>query len=165
MANPVPFLYGDGVLRAHLARANPQIAELRAAPEVLVVFQPAEACVSPAHYPAKAEHGRVVPTWNYATVQARGRARLDDSPEFLGAQIDALTTAQENGRPDPWAVSDAPARFVQAQMRGIVGLEITVTELKGKLKLSQNKAAADRAGVRTGLMAEGVPLARLMPDD
>lgn len=165
MANPVPFLYADGVLRAHLARANPQIAEITAAPEVLVVFQPGEAYVTPSFYASKAEHGRVVPTWNYAMVQARGRARLEDSTAFLTDQIDALTAAQEAHRPDPWATTDAPAPFIAAQMRGILGLEITVTDLRGKLKLSQNRAAADRAGVRAGLMAEGDPLARLMPDD
>lgn len=165
MANPVPFLYADGVLRAHLARANPQIAEITAAPEVLVVFQPGDAYVTPSFYASKAEHGRVVPTWNYAMVQVRGLARLDGSDDFLRQQIDALTSGQESRRPDPWAVSDAPEAFVAAQMRGITGLEIRVSEMRGKLKLSQNRSAADRAGVRTGLMAEGDPLARLMPDD
>lgn len=166
MANLVPFsLTPDRRhLHAHLARANPQLAELAAAPQVLVVFQPAQAYISPSHYPSKAEHGRVVPTWNYAMVQVRGQARLDDSPEFLAAQIDTLTTAQETPRPAPWAVTDAPDPFIAAQMRGIVGLVIDINEMRGKLKLSQNRSAADRAGVRSGLMAEGQPLARLMPD-
>ena len=168
MAGPLPFELvtegGQRYLRAHLARANPQLAELAAAPQVLVTFQAEDAYVSPGFYPSKAEHGRVVPTWNYAMVQVRGTARLDDSPDFLSAQIARLTAGQEAGRPAPWAVDDAPAPFIAAQMRGIVGLEITVERMEGKLKLSQNRSAEDRAGVRAGLMAEGQPLARLMPD-
>ncbi|MGD9918995.1 MAG: FMN-binding negative transcriptional regulator [Paenirhodobacter sp.] len=168
MANPLPFtqgLEGDRhLLRAHLARANPQIAEIAAAPEVLVVFQLGEAYVSPSWYPTKAETGKVVPTWNYAMVQARGTARLIEGTDFLRPQIEALTEAQEHGRPAPWAVSDAPERFIAAQMRGITGLEIEVGALTGKLKLSQNRTEADRAGVRNGMIDEGVPLARLMPD-
>lgn len=168
MAGPLPFFLveeGDRrVLRAHLARANPQLAELAAAPQVLVTFQAGDAYVSPDFYPSKAAHGRVVPTWNYAMVQVRGSARLDDGAEFLSAQIARLTEAQEAGRAQPWAVDDAPAPFIAAQMRGIVGLEITVERIEGKLKLSQNRSAEDRAGVHAGLMAEGQPLARLMPD-
>ncbi|MFB2532356.1 FMN-binding negative transcriptional regulator [Paracoccus sp. p4-l81] len=164
MAGPLPFQLTDGVLRAHLARANPQIAQIAAQPDVLVVFQAGDAYVHPGWYPSKADHGRVVPTWNYAMVQVRGRARLDDSADFLMPQITALTEAQEQGRPDPWAVSDAPSPFIAAQMRGIIGLEIGITQMQGKLKLSQNRSPADRAGVRAGLMAEGDPLARLMPD-
>ena len=168
MAGPVPFqLHTDGgsqVLRAHLARANPQGAEIAAAPEVLVVFQPAEGYVHPGWYPSKAEHHRVVPTWNYAMVQARGRARLVEDPEFLRAQVTRLTEAQEAHRADPWSVSDAPEAFIAAQMRGIVGLEIVLSNLEGKLKLSQNRTGADLAGVKAGMIAEGLPLARLMPD-
>lgn len=168
MAGPLPFELvhegGQDLLRAHLARANPQLAELAAAPQVLVSFSAGEAYVSPGFYPSKAEHGRVVPTWNYAMVQVRGLARLDDSPAFLAGQIERLTAAQEAARPAPWAVSDAPAPFIAAQMRGIVGLEIAIERMEGKLKLSQNRSATDRAGVREGWIAEGEPLARLMPD-
>jgi transcriptional regulator len=168
MANPLPFtlVHQDDrrLLRAHLARANPQLAELAAAPQVLVVFQPGDAYVSPGLYPSKAETHKVVPTWNYAMVQVRGPARLDDSAAFLRPQIEALTTQQEAARAEPWAVSDAPEPFIAAQMRGIMGLEIEVQQIEGKLKLSQNRTAADRAGVRTGMIAEGEPLARLMPD-
>ncbi|MDD8023953.1 MAG: FMN-binding negative transcriptional regulator [Paracoccaceae bacterium] len=168
MANPLPFtlVHQDDrrLLRAHLARANPQLAELAAAPQVLVVFQPGDAYVSPGLYPSKAETHKVVPTWNYAIVQVRGPARLDDSAAFLRPQIEALTTQQEAARAEPWAVSDAPEPFIAAQMRGIMGLEIEVQQIEGKLKLSQNRTAADRAGVRTGMIAEGEPLARLMPD-
>ncbi len=165
-ANLIPFDMGDdGLLRAHLARANPQVDALRASPEVLVVFQPGDAYVHPGWYPAKADHGRVVPTWNYAMVQARGRARVVEDAVWLHDQITALTAAQEAGRADPWTVGDAPPAFIAAQMRGILGIEITLTSLRGKAKLSQNRAQADRAGVRRGLIAEGEPLARLMPDD
>ncbi|SOC18735.1 FMN-binding negative transcriptional regulator [Rhodobacter maris] len=168
MAGPVPFelveTAGGRVLRAHLAKANPQLAEIAAAPQVLIVFQPAEAYVHPGWYPTKAEHHRVVPTWNYAMVQVRGVARLTQDESFLRAQIDALTRAQEANRPEPWAVSDAPADFIAAQLRGITGLEIEVQSMEGKLKLSQNRAKPDRAGVRAGMIAEGEPLARLMPD-
>ncbi|SOB91839.1 PaiB family negative transcriptional regulator [Rhodobacter sp. JA431] len=168
MAGPVPFQLVETetgqVLRAHLAKANPQLAELAAAPQVLVVFQPGEAYVSPSWYPTKAEHHRVVPTWNYAMVQVRGTARLITDDAFLRDQIAALTTHQEAERTEPWAVSDAPPEFITAQLRGITGLEIAITAMEGKLKLSQNRTAADRAGVRAGLMAEGDPLARLMPD-
>ena len=168
MANPVPFelvrTEAELVLRAHLARANPQLADLAAAPQVLVVFQPGDAYVSPDWYASKPEHGRVVPTWNYVMVQLRGTARLIEDEAFLRAQIGALTERQEAGRANPWAVEDAPERFIAAQLRGIVGLEIAVETMQGKLKLSQNRSAADRAGVRAGLIAEGEPLARLMPD-
>jgi len=168
MANLVPFLLAQEeerfVLRAHLARANPQLAEIAAAPEVLVVFQAGDGYVSPGWYASKAEHGRVVPTWNYAMVQLRGTARLIEDEGFLRAQIAALTERQEAARPAPWAVDDAPAPFIAAQLRGIVGLEIAVSAMQGKLKLSQNRSAEDREGVRAGMMAEGVPLARLMPD-
>ena len=168
MANPIPFLIeeraGGHVLRAHLARANPQLAELAAAPQVLVVFQAGNSYVTPSWYPSKAEAGKVVPTWNYAMVQVRGQARLDASSEFLRDQLGALTDHQEGARAEPWAVSDAPESFVAAQMRGIVGLEILVETMEGKLKLSQNRPVQDRAGVRAGMMAEGDPLARLMPD-
>lgn len=168
MANPIPFTLAGPpearVLQAHLARANPQLAELAVAPEVLVVFQPGEAYVSPSWYPSKAEHGRVVPTWNYAMVQLRGQARLQPDAAFLRAQIAALTRQMESHRPAPWAVEDAPEDFLSAQMRGIVGIEIDIQTIEGKLKLSQNRGQPDREGVRAGMMAEGVPLARLMPD-
>lgn len=168
MANPIPFTLAGPpearVLQAHLARANPQLAELAAAPEVLVVFQPGEAYVTPSWYPSKAEHGRVVPTWNFAMVQVRGRARLCPEAPFLRAQIAALTAQMEGPRATPWAVEDAPEDFITAQMRAITGLEIDIQSLEGKLKLSQNRSQADRVGVRTGMMTEGVPLARLMPD-
>lgn len=171
MANPVPMLAveegGRLLLRAHLARANPQTREIAAGAPLLAIFRGVEGYVSPSWYATKAETHKVVPTWNYVVVQARGTARLDESPGWLHAQIGALTAAQEAGRPQPWAVGDAPEDFIAMQMRAIVGVEVEVTELTGKFKLSQNRPEADRAGVRAGLAATGRPedaaLAALIP--
>lgn len=163
MANPVPFLFVEGAPRrlvAHLAKANPQLAEIGEGADVLVVFQGDDAYVSPNWYETKRETHKVVPTWNYLVVQARGRARLRPEPEWLRAQIDALTTQQEQGRSNPWAVSDAPADFIAGQMKGIVGVEIELVEIVGKAKMSQNRNDADRAGVREGLAQESDARAR-----
>lgn len=167
MANPIPFvLYpGEGplgTLRAHLSRANPQWQMLAEAPEALVVFQGAEHYVTPSWYRQKAVDGKVVPTWNYALVQARGRAQVVDDPAWLLANVAALTDQQEGRRPQPWAVSDAPEAFIAAQLRGIVGIEIEIAALEGKFKASQNRAEADRAGVAAGLAAEPSPHAGAM---
>lgn len=158
--NPVPFAFypeeGElGTLRAHLARANPQWRDLVQGAEATVVFQGSDAYVTPSWYATKAETGRVVPTWNYALVEARGPARAIHDAGWLRRQIDDLTAEQEGGRPAPWAVSDAPAAFVDSQLRGIVGVEITLTGLTGKWKASQNRTEADRQGVVQGLTAEG----------
>ena len=144
-----------GVLRAHLARANPQVAALREGGPALVVVSGLDAYVSPGWYPSKAGTGKVVPTWNYELVQIRGAARLVDDPAWIAAQIGALTERHERGFARPWRVTDAPADFIAAQMRAIVGLEILVDRVEGKFKLSQNRGAADRAGVRAGLSAAG----------
>ncbi|USI73059.1 FMN-binding negative transcriptional regulator [Sphingomonas morindae] len=158
-ANLIPFtLHGEGaaaVLRAHLARANDQLADLRQSAPVLVIFQGPQAYVSPGWYPTKAEHGKVVPTWNYIMVQVRGTPRVIDCPVWLRAQIDQLTDAQEGGRARPWRLEDAPDGFVAAQMGGIVGLEIPVSHIEGKWKLSQNQPERNRIGVEQGLRADG----------
>jgi transcriptional regulator len=155
-ANLVPFVIDDEgrVLRAHVARANPLISILAEPREVLVVFQGPQAYVSPTHYPSKKAHGRVVPTWNYTMVQAEGVARLRDEDDWKFRQIQDLTDQQERSRADVWAVADAPEAFVAAQLRAIVGLEIEVSALRGKFKLSQNRDNADRKGVIAGLAAE-----------
>lgn len=158
-ANPIPFLvsvnYGVTQLRAHLARANQQWKHIRDGASVLVVFQGADTYVTPSWYRSKAEHGKVVPTWNYAMVQARGTVTVEQDPDWLGAQVRELTDRHEADRAIPWKVEDAPEKFVTAQMRGIVGLDIAVTELTGKWKVSQNRPEADRKGVEAGLAETG----------
>lgn len=159
VANPVPFLLDTEGARprmlAHVARANPQWKSIRDGAHVLVVFQGVDSYISPSWYASKRDHGKVVPTWNYAMVQVRGVATVHDDPAWLRQQVGRLTDLHETGRPDPWAVSDAPERFVDVQMRGIVGLDISITEMTGKWKASQNRSAADRAGVVDGLTADG----------
>jgi transcriptional regulator len=159
VANPIPFiLYPDegpfGTLRCHLSRANPQWQALQQAPEALVVFQGTEHYITPSWYPQKAVDGKVVPTWNYAIVQARGTARVIEDTAWLHANVSALTDQHEGGRQKPWAVSDAPDAFIASQIKGIVGIEITISALAGKFKASQNRAPADRTGVAEGLLGE-----------
>lgn len=165
LADPVPFLLDPaagplGTLRAHLARANPQLAVLRSAPEVLVVFQGADSYVTPSWYETKRRSGKVVPTWNYAMVQARGPVRLIEDRRWLLDQVGALTREHERHRPIPWAVTDAPPAFVDSQLAGIVGIEIEIRVLEGKWKVSQNRPPEDRRGVAAGLEAEGSQAAR-----
>jgi len=164
-ANGVPFFLdadaagGPGVLRAHVARANPVWKEARSDRDSLVVFQGPQGYVSPAWYPSKAEHGKAVPTWNYVIVQARGPVRFIDDREWLRAFVTRLTerhererTATEGGRGVPaWAVTDAPPDYVDTMLRAIVGVEIPLTSLAGKWKVSQNRSRADRDGVADAL--------------
>lgn len=155
-ADLVPFLIReDGFLIAHIARANPQAKYLAAVSECLVVFQGPQAYITPAWYAAKQETGRVVPTWNYAVVQAYGKPRVIDDTEWIRAQVEALTNSQESPRSEPWEVSDAPDDYVQSQLRGIVGIEIEVTRLEGKWKVSQNRSVEDRITVRDGVQQAG----------
>lgn len=159
-ANPVPFLIDAdgsplGTLRAHVARANPQWHELAAVAECLVVFQGPQTYISPSLYPTKHEHGKVVPTWNYITVHAWGRPQVIDDVSWLRRQVDDLTSHKERSRPAPWSVSDAPEPYVAAQLKGIVGIEIPITRIEGKWKVSQNRPAIDQAGVVAGLRGAG----------
>ena len=160
-ANSIPFFLdadpagGPGILRAHVARANPLWHEARPEVEALVVFQGAQAYVSPNWYPSKAAHGKVVPTWNYVMVQARGTLRAVDDAAWVHALVARLTTHHEATQAKPWAVTDAPADYVDTMTRAIVGIEITLSALIGKWKVSQNRSAADRAGVAAGLAAAG----------
>ena len=160
LANPLPFLLDteaapSGVLRAHLARANPQGRALAEGGEALVVFQGVDSYVTPGWYASKQETGRVVPTWNYAIVQARGTPVLIEDRDRLRGLVEALTTRHEAERPEPWAVGDAPPEFVAGQLKGIVGVEIPIARIEGKWKVSQNRPPADRAGVAQGLEAAG----------
>ena len=159
-ANAVPFLVDAaasrlGTLKTHVARANPQWRDLRDNPEALVVFQGPDHYVSPSWYATKRETHKVVPTWNYVMVQARGAAKVFEDDAWLSRQIEALTGSQEASSKDPWAISDAPAEFIAAQRRAIVGIEIEIADIRGKWKTSQNRSAADRSGVVAGLEALG----------
>jgi transcriptional regulator len=140
-------------MTAHVARANPLWREADGQP-VLLVFQGPQAYVSPSWYASKAEHGKVVPTWNYTLVQAHGRLHAIDDPAWVRAFVTRLTEAHESGRPLPWHVTDAPDDFIAATQRAIVGIEIEVTRVEGKFKLSQNRSAEDRTGVVLGLEAD-----------
>ena len=160
LANLVPFTLVDGgekgTLLAHVAKANDQVDALRSGAETLVVFQGPDAYITPSWYVSKREHGRVVPTWNYAVVQARGTPRIIDDPDWLRAQIQSLTATQEHKRPAPWNVNDAPEPFISAQIKAIIGVEIPISTIEGKWKVSQNRSAADREGVEQGLREEGI---------
>jgi len=159
-ANHIPFLIEadgspHGKLRAHLARANPQLAELAAVEECLVAFQGPQTYISPSLYPTKQEHGKVVPTWNYITVHAWGRPRVMDDVAWLRRQVEDLTAHNERSRETPWLVSDAPEGFLAAQLKAIVGIEIPIARIEGKWKVSQNRPAVDQAGVVAGLRGAG----------
>jgi transcriptional regulator len=160
LANLFPFLLDSdrsdkGTLRLHIARANPQWRELEAVEECLVVFQGPQDYVTPSWYATKRETGKVVPTWNYATVHAWGRPRVVNDDVWLRRQIEDLTASREGLRAAPWGVDDAPPEFIVAQMRGIVGVEIPVSRIEGKWKMSQNRPAADRVGVVAGFREAG----------
>ncbi|MGR6619448.1 FMN-binding negative transcriptional regulator [Pseudomonas rhodesiae] len=157
----------NGTLYGHMAKANPQWRDLQNGAEALVIFAGADAYVSPAFYPAKAEHGKVVPTWNYLAVHAYGKAEVFTDAERLLAVVSALTDRHEGGRPQPWAVSDAPADYIDGMLKAIVGFALPIERVIGKRKLSQNRSQADINGVRNGLAAsEDVrdqTLARFIP--
>lgn len=159
-ATPLPLLLDptdgpQGSLIGHIARANPQWKTADTGVEALAIFSGPDGYISPAWYETKQQTGRVVPTWNYVTIQARGRISFHEEPERLREIVTRLTDVHEAGRREPWAVSDAPAEFIAAQLRGIVVLRLEITALTGKWKMSQNCSEADRAGVVSGLRAEG----------
>ncbi|MFL1546198.1 FMN-binding negative transcriptional regulator [Pseudomonas sp. O39] len=156
-----------GTLYGHLAKANPQWRELQNGNEALVIFAGAEGYVSPAFYPSKAEHGKVVPTWNYLAVHAYGKAEVFTDAERLLTVVSALTDRHEGRRAHPWKVSDAPADYIDGMLKAIVGFALPIERLLGKRKLSQNRSPADIAGVREGLAASvdvrDQTLARFIP--
>ena len=146
-----------GTLYGHFARANGHWRDLAAGAEALVVFSGADAYVHPGWYPAKAEHGKVVPTWNYVAVHAWGQAEVFDEPERLLKLVSRLSERHEQGRPQPWAVSDAPRDYIDSMLRAIVGFALPIRRLEGKWKLSQNRSSNDQASVRTGLATSNNP--------
>jgi transcriptional regulator len=147
---------GD-MLIGHVARANPHWQALREAGRAIAIFRGAEAYVSPNWYPAKAEHHRVVPTWNYEAVHAEGPVEIIEDSARLHGIVSQLTAEKEASQPRPWAVADAPEAFVAGQLKGIVGLVLRIEVLTGKRKMSQNRAAADRDGAAAGLAASEDP--------
>lgn len=155
MATPLPLFLEEGegehgVLYGHVARANPQW-KTPPTGEALVLFSGADAYITPSWYAAKAEHGKVVPTWNYEAVHAYGSAEFFDDPARLLDAVTRLTALYEGPRAEPWAVSDAPEAFVAAQLRGIVGVRLPISRIEGKRKMSQNRSEADRSSVAAGL--------------
>ena len=147
-------LRDEGRVLAHFARANPHWSRIAPASPGLVVITAADAYISPSWYASKAEHGKVVPTWNYSEVQLRGAVTVHDDPEWVRDGVTRLTHRHETHRPDPWAVTDAPERYVSGQLRAIVGVEVAVEMIAAKAKLSQNRSDADRAGAIAGLDRE-----------
>ena len=140
-----------GVLRGHVSRANPQWREFVPEVEALAIFSGPDHYITPSWYPEKAETGKVVPTWNYAVVHAYGRVRVIEDGEWLRQHVTALTDVHEAEMTNPWKVTEAPERFVGSLVKGIVGLELTVTRLEGKWKASQNRSERDQLGVAEGL--------------
>ena len=164
-ANLIPFYLDtnqgkNGVLRAHVARANPICKNVDDNVDALVIFQSVDAYISPSFYPSKQQHSKVVPTWNYATVQASGKMRIVDDRAWLLDLVTLLTQTHEQNYPDktgtPWQVTDAPADYIEQMLNAIIGIEIEITELVGKWKVSQNRSAEDRAGVKAGLENRGL---------
>ena len=161
VANHVPFLMdaarGErGTLVGHVARANPVWQSFSKDVPSLVIFQGPEGYISPSFYASKKEHGKVVPTWNYAVVHAHGVPRVVDDAAWLRAHVTAMTDLQESRHPPgTWKVSDAPADFIDAMVQAIVGIEIPIARLEGKWKMSQNRTMPDRLGAIDGLRARG----------
>ncbi len=158
-ADHVPLLFDPargphGTLVGHLARANPRAAAQADGGRVLAIFAGPDAYVSPGWYPSKREAGKAVPTWNYEAVHVHGRLRLVDDRDRLLDIVTRLSEVHESGRAEPWSVADAPADFIAAHLKGIVGFEIEIERWEGKRKLSQNRSTADREGVIAGLGAE-----------
>lgn len=158
--DPAPY----GTLRGHVARANPLWRQVHAGHEALAVFHGPQAYVTPSWYPSKRETGKVVPTWNYAVVHAYGPLVIHDDPVWLRNLVSRLTDQQEASLAQPWAINDAPADYIEQMLRAIVGIEIPVARLEGKWKVSQNRSAADRAGVVEGYAARGDAQSRDMAD-
>lgn len=167
VANHVPFLLDPtrgrhGTLVGHVARANPVWRALDVPVRSVVMFQGPQAYVTPGWYPGKAAHGEVVPTWDYVVVHAHGLARAVHERDAVLAMLRRLTAAHESRQTRPWSVDDAPASFIDRLLRAVVGIEIAIDRLDGKLKASQDEAMEDRRGTAQGLQARGDDMARAM---
>ena len=161
---PAPF----GTLRGHIARGNPQWKRVAAGSQALAIFLGPDAYITPNWFPTKRETGKVVPTWNYIAIHAAGPVRFFDDRAPLLDIVTRLTATHEGNRAQPWAVTDAPADYVDGMLKAIVGFELPIAKLEGKWKLSQNKSESDIAGVRNGLAAapgeNAAALAAAMPE-
>ena len=149
--HPAPY----GTLIGHLAKANPHTRLADSTVQTLVIFHGPNGYITPSYYAAKKEHGKVVPTWNYVAIHAYGSIEFFDDRERLRDVVTRLTERQETRRAEPWAVTDAPADFVDMMLKGIVGFSLPIARLEGKWKMSQNRPADDRAGVVAGLEGDG----------
>ena len=154
LATLLPIVWDGDTVIAHMARANAHWKQIEPDTPALLVVTGPQAYISPSWYLSKAEHGKVVPTWNYSVVQLSGRARVHDDADWLRTAVDTLTELHEAGRSAPWSSSDAPEEFIHGQLRAIVGVEIAVERVVAKAKLSQNRSEADREGVVAGLRQE-----------
>ncbi|MCW2749339.1 MAG: transcriptional regulator [Aeromicrobium sp.] len=157
LATLLPILWSadGGTLIAHMARANSHWRKIEDDEPCLAIVAGPQAYISPNWYATKAEHGRVVPTWNYSAVHLIGTITVHDDPEWVRRAVTDLTERHEQPRPAPWAVTDAPEKYVAGQLKAIVGLEMTVERVDAKAKLSQNRSEADQDGVIVGLRADG----------
>lgn len=156
--SPPPY----GTLQGHIARANPLFPDIAGGIETLAIFHGPNSYITPSWYATKKETGKVVPTWNYAVVHAYGVLRVVDNAPWLRAQLDALTDRNEASFPEPWKVSDAPPDHIVRIMAAIVGVEMVITKLLGKWKVSQNQPTQNQVGVIAGLKASGLPESEAM---
>lgn len=164
LATMLPLVYDEGesrpglgpwgALLGHVARNNGQW-RVPAIGEALVIIQGPDAYISPAWYATKREHGRVVPTWNYVTAHVQGRLVIHDEPDWVEANVRRLTAKYEASRTEPWSVDDAPEPYIAGQLKAIVGVEVVIERVEGKVKLSQNRSDADIAGAIEGLEGLG----------
>jgi transcriptional regulator len=151
----LPVLWEDDRLVGHVARASSHWRRIVDGSPALAIVTGPDGYITPSWYAAKAEHGKVVPTWNYSVVHLRGSVVVHDDPEWVRALVTRLTERHERDRAEPWAVSDAPADYITKNLRPIVGVEVVVESVEAKAKLSQNRSDEDRAGVAEGLAADG----------
>jgi transcriptional regulator len=169
VANHIPFLVHEergtlGTLVGHVARANPVWQSFSTTSPSVVIFQGPQAYITPSWYPGKQEHGKVVPTWNYAVVHAHGSPVAIDDRDWLRAHVGELTRLHESTQAAPWAVADAPADFIEKMLSAIVGIEIPIERLEGKWKAGQNRTAPDQQGAAEGLRRSGDEASVAMAD-
>ena len=172
-ANHIPLLFCAtpahlGMLQGHVARANPILSDIAKAQELLIIFQGPDVYISPSWYEEKARTGKVVPTWNYLAVHAYGSITMRDDPTWLRQHLAKLTSEHESTFDAPWRIEDAPSEYINRMLRGIVGIEVTMSRVVGKWKLSQNKTHADQQAIVEALnkqmMPDGIALAKIMTD-